>query len=117
MDIGRREQELNQMILEGKALDAFEKFYAEDVVMQEGADEPFEGKETNRQREKDFFGAVTELRALDLKEVAVGDGVTMSTWHYDFTHEEYGDQAFDQVAIRHWDEDGRVVRERFIKAA
>lgn len=29
--------ELNTMILEGKALEAFEKFYAEDVVMQENA--------------------------------------------------------------------------------
>jgi hypothetical protein len=27
--------ELNQMILEGKILDAFEKFYADDVVMQD----------------------------------------------------------------------------------
>lgn len=28
-------EELNQMILDGKILDAFEKFYAEDIVMQD----------------------------------------------------------------------------------
>lgn len=116
MDLEKRETELNQMILEGEALDAFERFYADDVVMQEGSDEPFRGKNTNRQREKDFFGAVTELRDLDLKETVVGDGVTMSIWHFDFTHGEYGEQKYDQVAVRRWNDDGEVVHERFFKA-
>lgn len=110
------EQDLNKKILSGDALDAFEEYYADDIVMQEGSDEPFVGKRTNREREKEFFSKVTELRALELEEVAVGDDVTMSLWHYDFTHEDWGDQDFDQVAIRHW-RDGEVVRERFVKTS
>ena len=109
------ENDLNQKILSGEALDAFEEYYADDVVMQEGSDDPFVGKETNREREKDFFSSVTELRALELKDVAIGEDVTMSVWHFDFTHEEWGEQAYDQVAVRHW-RDGEVVRERFFKA-
>ena len=34
-DLRTNVDQLNQMILEGKTLDAFEKFYAEDVVMQD----------------------------------------------------------------------------------
>ena len=44
------EQELNQMILSGKALEAFEKFYADDLVMQENDQPPRIGKAANRER-------------------------------------------------------------------
>lgn len=115
MDLKQRENELNRMILEGKALDAFEKFYAEDVVMQEGPEEVFEGKDTNRQRENEFFASVEELRDINLHDVAFGDGVTMSTWTFDYTHSEWGDVRYDQVAVREWDDSGRITRERFIK--
>jgi hypothetical protein len=33
-DVVTLEHELNQMILSGKAMEAFEKFYADDVIMQ-----------------------------------------------------------------------------------
>lgn len=117
MDIKERERELNRMILEGRAMDAFEKFYAEDVVMQEGDEEPIEGKDVNRQREEEFFGNVTEFRGAEVKDVAVGDGVSMSVWSYDYTHADWGDQAYDQVAVREWNDEGRIQRERFFKAA
>lgn len=113
--IAEKDAELNDMILEGDALDAFEKFYAEDVVMQDQGFQPWEGKDTNREREKDFFGNVTELRSVELKERAVGDGVTFSIWHYDYTHSEWGDVKYDQVAVRHWNEDGLIEKERFYR--
>lgn len=109
------EQDLNRKILAGDALDAFEEYYAEDCVMQEGADEAFRGKDVNRRREKDFFASVTEVRDISVHDVAVGDDVTMSTWHFDVTIEGAGDVVFDQVAVRWWT-DGKVVKERFFKA-
>jgi len=109
------EQDLNRKILAGDALEAFEEYYAEDCVMQEGSDEPFQGKVVNRQREKDFFASVTDVREISVGDVAVGDGVTMSTWHFDVTLEGAGDVVFDQVAVRYWD-DGKIVKERFFKA-
>lgn len=117
MDIKQRDEELNRMILKGRALEAFDKFYAEDVVMQEDDEEPFVGKDVNRQREEEFFGNVTELREAELNHAAVGDGVSMSTWSYDYTHAEWGDQQYDQVAVREWNDEGKVQKERFFKAA
>lgn len=109
------EHELNRRILAGEALDAFEDYYADECVMQEGGDEPFVGKALNRQREKDFFASVTEVREISVGDVAVGDDVTMSTWHFDVTIEGVGPVAFDQVAVRWW-KDGQIVKERFFKA-
>ena len=41
--------ELNKIVLEGKALEAFEKFYHDDVVMQENELAPTVGKAANPQ--------------------------------------------------------------------
>jgi len=112
--IAELDAELNRMILEGKALEAFEKFYASDVVMQDQDMGPWVGKETNRAREEDFFSKITDFRAGELKDSAVGDDVSFSTWRWDYTHAEWGDVKYDQVAVRHW-EDGKVVRERFYR--
>lgn len=113
--LAEKEQDLNHRILEGNALEAFDEYYAEGVVMMEGSDDSWTGKSTNRAREEEFFAKITELRALELHDVAIGDDVTMSRWHYDFTHEEFGEQTFDQIAVRHW-KDGEIVREQFFKA-
>ncbi len=114
-EIAEKVETLNEMILDGSALEAFEKFYHEDVVMQEGAEEPFEGKALNRKREEDFFSSITELRDVELKAVAVGDGVSMVEWHFDYVHKDWGHQKYDQVAVQRW-QDGQIIHERFYKA-
>ena len=55
--------ELNKMILEGKALEAFERFYGEECVMIDQGFEPWVGKALNRDREADFFSKITAFRA------------------------------------------------------
>ena len=115
-ELQEKVEELNGMILEGKILDAIERFYAQDCVMREGSDEPFVGKDTNREREKQFVEGLTEFRGAEVKSVAVGDGVTMTEWHFDYTHKDWGDQTYDQVAVQKWNADGKIEHERFYKA-
>jgi len=105
-------EDLNSMILEGRALEAFEKYYAEDVVMQENELPPTIGKAANREREKEFFSNLVELRGADVKAVAVGDDVTMVEWFFDYTHKEWGRRTYHQVAVQRW-KDGKIVHERF----
>ena len=51
---------INDMVLEGKALEAFDQFYHDDIVMQENDNPVVEGKVANRKREEDFFGAILQ---------------------------------------------------------
>jgi hypothetical protein len=90
MKLNRLVDDLNSMILEGKAMEAFEKYYAEDVVMQGNELPPTIGEDANREREKEFFSKVVEFRGADVTAVAVGDGVTMVAWFFDYTHEDWG---------------------------
>jgi hypothetical protein len=115
-DLAKKVDDLNRLILEGKIMEAFETYYADDLIMQEGAEEPIVGKDANREREEAFVGGLEELRAAELKAVAVGADVTMCEWHFDYTHSEWGDATYDQVAVQRW-ENGKIVHERFYKAS
>jgi len=106
------EEELNQMILSGQALDAFEKLYADDVVMQENQDEPRRGKDTNRSYEQQFFGNIAEFHGAKLGGVAVSGDRSFSEWTFDVTFKDGVRMTNDQVSARTW-RDGQVVFERF----
>lgn len=103
---------VNDLILQGKALEAFEEFYDDDVVMQENDNPEFVGKELNRKREEAFFAAITEFRCAKPLKVAVGEKTTMVEWHFDYTHKELGIKKYTQVAVQEW-RDGKIVKEKF----
>lgn len=104
--------QLNQLVLQGRAIDAFEQYYDEQVVMQENALAPTIGKAANRARELEFYSNVSDLRAMRVLDVAAGEGVTMVVWHYDYTHKEWGEKNYTQVSVQHWRGD-KIVREQF----
>jgi ketosteroid isomerase-like protein len=110
-DLAAREGELNRMILAGEALEAFERFYHDDVVMQENTDPPVRGKEANRQREQALIGNLAAFEA-ELVGAAVGDDLTYSEWIYTFTFRDGSRQRLHEVSARRW-RDGEVISERF----
>jgi hypothetical protein len=104
--------DLNDLVLQGKALDAFEKYYHENVVMQENENPPTIGKAANRQREIEFFNSITEFRSAKPLKVTVGEGITMVQWQYDYTHKDWGVRNYTQVSVQEWKE-GKIIREQF----
>ena len=108
---------LNDLILEGKALDAFEQYYHDDVVMQESNNPAVEGKEANRKREEEFFSSITDFRSAKVLKVAIGEeNTTMVEWHMDYTHKDWGDMNVTQVAVQEW-ESGKIKKEKFYYAS
>ena len=104
--------DLNRMILAGEGLQAFDKYYHEDVVMQENENPPTIGKVANRQNEVDFFSSITEFRGATPLKVTVGDNTSMVEWHYDFTHKDWGVRNYKQIAVQEW-KDGQIISEKF----
>lgn len=111
-DIKALDQELNQMVLNGEALEAFEKFYADNVEMQENSDPPFQGKDVNRKREEEFFASVEQFHGAEVRANAVADNVSFSEWMMDVTFKGGQRMKLEQVAVRRW-KDGKIVQERF----
>ena len=104
--------ELNELIRTGRALDGLERFYADDVVMQENLAAPTVGKAANRERERRFYGSVGRVNELRLHAAGASGDVTFSEWTFDLTLKDGSSVRLDEVAVRRW-RDGQVVHERF----
>jgi len=104
--------DLNNLVLQGKALEAFETYYDDDVVMQENENDPTIGKEANRKRENEFYSSIVEFRNAKLLKLTVGESVTMTQWHYDYTHKDWGIRKYTQVSVQEWKND-KIIREQF----
>jgi ketosteroid isomerase-like protein len=108
-------EELNQMILEGNILEAFEKFYAEDIVMQDNETPAREGKSTCRKFEEEFVNNLTAFRGAKVRNVFISEdaGVAAIEWDFDYTHKDWGDRNYTQVSVQRW-KDGKIVSEKFM---
>jgi hypothetical protein len=103
---------LNDLVLKGKALEAFETYYHDDVIMQENENTPTVGKEANRKREEEFYSSILEFRSAKLLKLTVGENLTMAQWHYDYTHKDWGVRNYTQVSVQEWKND-KIIREQF----
>ena len=108
-------EDLNQMILNGEILDAFDKYYAENVVMADNFSGNREGFKACRKFEEDFVDNLTEFRGAEVLETEIDEenGLAFVKWHFDYSHKEWGDMDYVQVAVQRW-EDGKIVHERFL---
>ena len=111
-DHARLDAELNQTVLEGQIMAAFEKYYAEDCVMAENGNEPTRGKDANRKREQEFVDSIAEFHSAELAASAFTDDVSFSEWILDVTFQGGHRKTLHQVAVRRW-KDGQVSHERF----
>ena len=104
--------DLNGLVLHGKSLEAFDRYYHDEVIMQENKNPPTVGKQANRKREEDFFSSITEFRGAKPLKVIVGEEVTMVQWHYDYTHKNWGVRKYTQVSVQEW-KNGKIIKEQF----
>jgi len=107
-----RVRALNEMIQQGRIMEAMREFYADDVIMSENDGEATDGLRANLEREQAFVDN-TEWYGLELKDVIVDGDTAAVRWWMDFHNTQYGQRlAFTQVAYQRW-QDGKIVEERF----
>ena len=111
-DLAKRVGELNEMIQQGKIMEAMKIFYTDDAVMGENDNPPTEGLAANLEREQQFVDNTTWY-GLELRGVTVGENLTMVQWFMDFHTTHYGNRLrFNQVAVQRWRGD-KIYDERF----
>jgi ketosteroid isomerase-like protein len=111
-DVAALDKELNAMIASGQGMEAFEKFYANDCIMQENGETPREGKSACRQYEVDFLDSVEEFHEGTLLGSAAEGDRSFSEWVFDVTFKDGNRMRNHQVSARRW-ADGKVVFEQF----
>jgi len=105
---------LNSRLEAGHFMDAFERFYAENVSMQENEEQPRLGKALNREQCGQFVHTFPDLR-LTVQSVAYGPHHSVQEVLFNYTTANGKAVAYTEVAIRHWNE-GLVQQERFYYA-
>jgi hypothetical protein len=107
-------EKLNVLIKEGKIIDAFEKYYSEDVVIQVNGNAPINGKEQNRKREMIFLQEIEKLNSADINSVTFGgkdDNVSMTEWAINIENKEGEKKTIFRVNVQHWKDD-KIINEK-----
>lgn len=118
MSITDHVNDLIESMKAGDILGAFEKHYADDVVMQENNDEPTKGKDANRKREEAFVAGVKDFKSLWIDNVAIDmsadgrSGTAFIEYGFNFISTDDQDVTYQQAARQTW-KDGKIVSERF----
>ena len=111
-NVKQLDAQLNAMILSGKAMEGFDQFYADEVVMQENEKDATAGKAANRDRELAFFSSLEAFHGGAVKNSAAGDDVSFGEWEFDVTFKGGSRTTMRQASVRKW-RDGKIVHEKF----
>lgn len=105
-------KELIGLVEDGKALVAFDKFYHDDLVMQENDTAPRLGKQSNREFEEWFLSNITTVREYKSVGYLVGSNVSAISWRVDIDHKEWGIVDMTEITLQEW-KDGKIIKETF----
>ena len=114
MSLLEKEQELQQMVGGGQMMEAFEKYYAEQVVMVEPMSGTTEGKDANRKREEQWVEMVAEVHGGGVTGITSNEdaGITMTESWMEATFKDGNRSKMEEVSVKKW-ENGQIVHERF----
>lgn len=115
MTYQERAADLYNMVNSGQLMDAFEKYYHEDVVMTEATGEERVGKDVNRQAELAFLEKVQEFHGAGVHAVTSNEALKctmVEAWMEVTFKGAPGPIKMEQVTVQHWEGD-QIIRERF----
>ena len=106
-------KEFNQLIINGLTLEAMEKFYADDVEMQENNEVPRKGKAFCIEHEKAALSKVKSLK-IELLNQAIDKekGTVFTQLKMEFMNKKDQKICLDEVSMQQW-ENGKIVKEKF----
>ena len=106
-------EDLIAKVVGGKALEAFDRYYADDVTMQENEQPPRVGKAACRAFEEDFLSKIKAVRTNVCDGYVISGNKAFIVYRIDADHADWGTLKMSEVAIQEWS-NGKVVREKFV---
>lgn len=100
----------NEMVKQQKWAEALSVFYDNNVISVDNENEPLKGLDKLKAGLKEFEANTKDI-SLQLKEVIVSNDMSVSHWHYIFTHSQWGRFDYDQLSLQRW-KNGKIIHER-----
>ncbi len=105
--------QLNQLIISGETIEAMERFYAENVTMQENDELPRVGKPICIEHEKAMLSSVKSLKSTLLNQaIDHQNQVVFSEWIFEFTNHKDKTSILQEISVQQW-QNGQVAYEKF----
>ena len=105
--------ELTELILQNRTLEAMERFYADDVTMQENEKSPRVGKIVCLEYERHLLAHVIDMKAMLLNQaINQQTGVVFSEWYMEATYSSGKQFLLTEISVQQW-RNGQIVREKF----
>jgi len=113
MTYKEKAQDIYNKLGSGQLLEAFDHYYADNVVMEEPTGKR-EGKPACREYEVNFLNSIQEFHNLDVKSVTSDEDSAITTIEsaMDVTFKDGNRANMEQVAVQKWEGD-KIVHERF----
>ncbi len=108
-------KDFQNMQAQGKTMEAFEKYYAEDcTVIEMPTGETRNGKAAQRKAIQDWFGMVEEMHEGGCTSITANeeDGITTCETWFDVSFKGAGRTMMKEVGVQKWRGD-QIVEERF----
>jgi ketosteroid isomerase-like protein len=107
-------KDIYEMSAQGKMMEAFEKYYHNDIVMVEATGESRKGKDTNRKFEQEFMGMIKEFHGGGVTAITSNEkeATTMVESWMDVTLTDGKRNKMEEVAVQKWKGD-QIIHERF----
>jgi hypothetical protein len=110
-----RIEDIYKMLGQGQLLDAFDKYYAENVTMTEVGESTKEGKTVCREAEVNFLNAIENFNGMGVDAItssADGNTTMVEVWMDIQFKGASSNTMMKQVAVQKWNE-GLIVEEKF----
>ena len=113
MTYKQRTEDIYNMIGQGQLMEAFEKYYADNVVITEPRG-TFEGKNACREHEVQFMDFISEFHGMEVKAVTSDEenGIVIHETNMDVTFKDGNRVILEQAGVQRWEGD-KIVHERF----
>jgi ketosteroid isomerase-like protein len=114
MSYYEKAKDIYDMSAKGKLLDAFEKYYHNDVVMVEATGESRKGKDANRKFQEEFMKMIKDFHGTGVRAITSDEkqATTMVESWMDVTMKDGKRSMMEEVAVQKWKDD-QIIHERF----
>ena len=107
-------KDIYDMLAQGKMLEAFDKYYHNDVVAVEATGETRKGKDANRKFQVDFMSMIKDVHGSGVRAITSDEkeATTMVESWMDVTMKDGKRNMMEEVAVQKWKGD-QIIHERF----
>jgi len=113
MNYKEKAKDIYEQLQQGKLLDAFDKYYHQDVVMTEPRGTR-KGKKECREYEEQFLESIKEFHNLEIRNIGSNEAEKTSFIEsmMDVTFKDGNRAEMEQIAVQKWKDD-QIIYERF----